>query len=68
MYCTMDLTLYCPGSAEEAAPKFQAMRDDLAKMLTSLHPHITIPDADEPVTADDLHVGYDSSNEIEGDA
>jgi len=66
MYCTMDLTMYCSGNAEEAAPKFQAMLDDFAKMLKSLHPHITMPDIQEPVTANDLQIGYDSTEDFDG--
>lgn len=62
MYCTTDITFYCNGSSEESLPKFQAMVDDMVTWLREKHPDIEAPAIDEPLTDDDIHVGFEEGD------
>lgn len=62
MYCTTDVMLYCTGDPQTARPKFQAVFNDLAVWLREKHPDIDVPDINEPVTEDDLNIGYEEGD------
>jgi len=63
MYCTTDVTFYCQGDTETAKPKFQAMLNDLAEWMRTNHSDIEAPDIAEPLTGDDLHIGYEADDD-----
>jgi len=66
MYCTTEATFYCNGKADETIPKFQAMFADLAVLLRDKYPDIWVNDLEAPLTADEVHEGYDSKKDFEG--
>ncbi|OQZ06078.1 MAG: hypothetical protein B6D36_06875 [Planctomycetes bacterium UTPLA1] len=64
MYCEMSVTFQCPGRAEEAIPRFQALCDGLTAVLRERHPLIEAVGLAEPVTRDDVHEYPDVSGDI----
>jgi hypothetical protein len=58
----MDVSFYCTGGRSEALPKLQALVADLPAWLKTRHPEVTTSATDEPVTEDDLQLGYEEGD------